>query len=56
VWVIKGTNNTITAVIGAAENLGLIVAMKASGATAMARTARSAISLECGISTPMAPA
>jgi hypothetical protein len=36
------------AVIGATENLGFIAAMRASGATAMARTARSAISFECG--------
>jgi hypothetical protein len=44
-----GTNSTMTAVIGATENLGFIAAMRASGATAKARTARSATWFECGI-------
>ena len=43
------------AVIGATENLGFIAAISASGVTASASTASSAISLECGMSTPMAP-
>jgi len=54
-WVIVGTSSTMMAVIGATENLGLIAAMRASGATARARTASNANSLACGTSTPMAP-
>jgi hypothetical protein len=50
-----GISSTMIAVIGATENRGLIAAMKASGVTARARTASSAISLACGMSTPMAP-
>ena len=53
--VMVGMSSTMIAVIGATENRGLIAAMKVSGVTASARTASSAISLPCGISTPMAP-
>ncbi len=53
--VIVGVNSTIMAVTGATENLGLIAAIRASGVTARARTARSAISLERGMKTLMAP-
>ena len=54
-WLMVGTSSTITAVTVAAFRLGLMAAMKASGATASTSKPSNSISPVCGINTAMAP-
>ncbi|OIQ64477.1 hypothetical protein GALL_539730 [mine drainage metagenome] len=54
-WLRVGTSSTITAVTVAALRLGLMAAIKASGATASTSKASNPASPEYGMNTAMAP-